>query len=1207
MSSRRVGAKSRVAVLLLAAVVSQFVGPLAGAANAFSRPVWIPVSQQDTDAEADAAPESQSESQPESQADDDQSTVEEPTETPSECATPVPGAPTGLIGVMVPVLVPVPDCVPDAPGLPGAPVLPEASDTPSVPTIDACALAACGPTQDATPQESGEGEEPEGSPDEAGAATEDEFTESAAAEDDCVAFADADDAVTCAQSLSDCVSQAGDPPGECGGLFVSALNAIVEFALSCVGTEPCPISELPECEDDPLCVQQTVADGKDAACAATDDLCEASDEELRCVGDAPDCHQDRAHDLACSGIGVPCEWVEDCQGDSPGDACVTRQVSDCSGGAAAAPGTDQCPSEVREGWASNQDKACAPGSTWAGDCEPDANAISATGCALVSGNWTQCVDDTKALRACADAPAAQSCENAAFVAASNALCGVANDEGCVPAPVVSLRTCVGWDEGNPQLTRQCAATAVIDAACGSLASCPLRHPALTALVACGLEDTACAAAVKGCADAPQGAPCAQGLRGVVVGALCAVDPSVCVQTLNDKIDACKDDNRCIAKEVMREACVRVSAACPAEVQELEPCVSGTQVCNEVFLRKWVGRACAKSTGWNNALCTRNPVVDLIGATQTLPDGTVVQVPFENGSSTFPFRSLQVALDALRGGGTNTSWALASPVKLNPGMYPTPTIQAESQDEEPKLVLLAPSGGVTINASTSRLVLPPSRTVALGAGIKVTGLPQAIQGPTGAATLTVTEQRVNAGQAVHVSVTTSLSGVSAPEPLDSRFVVRSAAHLAAGDISVEQLMDDGSWAPLTAQAAGQDLIFGIGSSVASGTTTALPVVTYQTGPPFAADRTLRVSSKAGPSLVVSAEVVGRHSTVVYATATAAPVHVVVGQPYDWPTSAPRPRPTPTATEAPGPLPVGDEGDRLSGEDRSSTAAAVSRSSFSGGADTVYIATGAAYADALAAGPAAVRNGGPVLLVERDRLPDATRTEVQRLRPRRIVLLGGTQAIGAAVEEELARMANGLDRIKGSDRYATAAAVSAAHFAADVPVVYVSSGEGFADALSGGAAAATQRGPVLLVRPDSIPSSSAEELRRLGPARIVVLGGTKAVSEAVATQLRAYTTGGVHRVSGSTRYATSAAVSRYAFASRVSTVYIATGESFPDALAGVPAAGAAGSPLLLVQPDRLPQEVAGELDRLRPGRIVILGGERSVSLRLERELRSYETAP
>ena len=70
----------------------------------------------------------------------------------------------------------------------------------------------------------------------------------------------------------------------------------------------------------------------------------------------------------------------------------------------------------------------------------------------------------------------------------------------------------------------------------------------------------------------------------------------------------------------------------------------------------------------------------------------------------------------------------------------------------------------------------------------------------------------------------------------------------------------------------------------------------------------------------------------------------------------------------------------------TAAAVSRAAFpadSGG--TVHVASGVGFADAVAGVPAAAVHGGPLLLTTRTWLPDATRVELRRLDPRRVVLL------------------------------------------------------------------------------------------------------------------------------------------------------------------------------------------------------------------------------
>ncbi len=80
------------------------------------------------------------------------------------------------------------------------------------------------------------------------------------------------------------------------------------------------------------------------------------------------------------------------------------------------------------------------------------------------------------------------------------------------------------------------------------------------------------------------------------------------------------------------------------------------------------------------------------------------------------------------------------------------------------------------------------------------------------------------------------------------------------------------------------------------------------------------------------------------------------------------------------------------------------------------------------------------------------------------------------------AGNVTRIAGTDRYATAAAISASAFPAVRSVVYVATGSGLPDALAAGAAAARVRRPVLLVGPNSVPAPTASELTRLAPHRV-----------------------------------------------------------------------------------------------------------------------------
>lgn len=88
------------------------------------------------------------------------------------------------------------------------------------------------------------------------------------------------------------------------------------------------------------------------------------------------------------------------------------------------------------------------------------------------------------------------------------------------------------------------------------------------------------------------------------------------------------------------------------------------------------------------------------------------------------------------------------------------------------------------------------------------------------------------------------------------------------------------------------------------------------------------------------------------------------------------------------------------------------------------------------------------------------------------------------------------------------------------------------------------------------------------------------------------GSMNRIAGPDRYAVSAQTSARTFPAGASTVYVASGANFPDALSASALAGAARGPLLLVAPDSVPQAVLTELRRLSPARVVVAGGPGSV---------------
>jgi putative cell wall-binding protein len=223
-------------------------------------------------------------------------------------------------------------------------------------------------------------------------------------------------------------------------------------------------------------------------------------------------------------------------------------------------------------------------------------------------------------------------------------------------------------------------------------------------------------------------------------------------------------------------------------------------------------------------------------------------------------------------------------------------------------------------------------------------------------------------------------------------------------------------------------------------------------------------------------------------------------------------------------------------------------------------------------------------------DLRRTTVHRRRL--ITALAASTVLGLAV----APAAQAADvRVAGNDRYETAALVSQRFAGSQYAPVFLATGENFPDALAAAAAAGSQQSRVLLTGRYAVPQSTLDELKARGTTYVYLVGGTASVSTEVETSLEraGYS---VLRLDGDDRYDTSAVVAQVLF-DDPDTVFIATGENYPDALSGAAAAGSVGAPVLLVRPGSLPDPVKDALTtdypQLRPSRFIVLGDEKAVS--------------
>lgn len=295
-------------------------------------------------------------------------------------------------------------------------------------------------------------------------------------------------------------------------------------------------------------------------------------------------------------------------------------------------------------------------------------------------------------------------------------------------------------------------------------------------------------------------------------------------------------------------------------------------------------------------------------------------------------------------------------------------------------------------------------------------------------------------------------------------------------------------------------------------------------------------------------------------------------------------------------------RVGGSDRYQTAAKISQL-YEPGVDTLYVATGQDYPDALTAAAIAGNQEAPVLLVQSNKLDPEVSAAIKKLEPNRIVIVGGTGAVSTKVESDLkaGKLAKEVKRIGGSDRFDTAAKLAADAYPKGADVVYLASGLDFPDALSASAAAAYQGGPVLLVTKNDLRVDTEAALKVLKPKRIVAVGGSGVVHGSVIQKAASLNASASQRLFGHDRFATAQDVAQTVFGKAgVPLAVVANGMEFPDALVGAALAGAHDGPVLLTETDRLNPPTARALKYVKPEGVMVSGGSGAVSDSVKAEI-------
>lgn len=295
-------------------------------------------------------------------------------------------------------------------------------------------------------------------------------------------------------------------------------------------------------------------------------------------------------------------------------------------------------------------------------------------------------------------------------------------------------------------------------------------------------------------------------------------------------------------------------------------------------------------------------------------------------------------------------------------------------------------------------------------------------------------------------------------------------------------------------------------------------------------------------------------------------------------------------------------RLAGDTRYDTMSRIIQAEVPGTSEYVVVASGDNFPDALAAAPLAGALKAPIVLTSGNVLSPQAEQQITRLKASKAVIIGGVNAISRATVSRIHGLVGSVPiRISGETRYETSLQIYLQDKARlgvqwSSAESIIATGENFADALSVSAYAYAEKAPIFLANPKN--GFSSETLRAISGnfRHQLVVGGENAVPELVITQLMYGTSGGVGlRVYGENRYDTSRALADYMYAhnAAVNNSVFATGENFPDALAGGPLAGRSNAMVLLANTPDSPSVQWAHEHSSGVNRVYLLGGASAVN--------------
>ena len=293
-------------------------------------------------------------------------------------------------------------------------------------------------------------------------------------------------------------------------------------------------------------------------------------------------------------------------------------------------------------------------------------------------------------------------------------------------------------------------------------------------------------------------------------------------------------------------------------------------------------------------------------------------------------------------------------------------------------------------------------------------------------------------------------------------------------------------------------------------------------------------------------------------------------------------------------------RFYGQSRYETAVEISKSGWNQ-ADSVVLAYGEDFPDGLTGVTLAYAKDAPILLTTKDKLPQATLSEIQRLGAKNVYILGGTGVISSNIEQQLKSLNYNIERICGMNRFHTAIEVGKAIKNNNTDTVVIATAYNFPDTLSIGPAAARNNMPILYTDKDNLTSETRQALIEWNIKKVVISGGTGVVSSQIDSQLKALGIS-IERLCGSDRYSTSLSIVKRFNLNNTKKFVLAKGEDFPDALSGGALAAKNDSSMLLTSQNCVSDDAISYFDAMKAQDMYLLGGTGAISDNVKDQIKN-----